>query len=246
MVDRNPECELVAICDIRPKEELGIDDLSTSFYGYLNEMLVNETFDILSVCTYGDSKQLPKVEDNIGAPLSPYAVTKLVSELYAKVFSNLYGIDFIWLRCFNIFESKQDSNGAYAAVIPLFYKVALKGKPCYINGDGSFSRDYTYVDNAVQANTWGFFSERNDAVNQVYNVACGGRTTLLELWDSICLVVGKKIEPTHRDNWAGDIPHSLADVSKSVSLLGYKPEVKIQDGIKRSFTYFNNLFDTSK
>ncbi len=194
-----------------------------------------------SSSTYGDSKELPKVEDRIGAPLSPYAVTKLVSELYAKVFADLYGLEPIGLRYFNIFGPKQDPNGAYAAVIPLFFKAALEGKPCTINGDGSYSRDYTYVDNAVQANLLALFTKNEDAVNQVYNIACGERTTLNELWDMICQVVGVDIEPMYGPSRAGDIPHSLADISKVASLLKYKPNIKIREGLRNSFSYYKRV-----
>ena len=135
-----------------------------------------------SSSTYGDSKGLPKVEHTIGRPLSPYAVTKYVNELYADVFAKTYDFEFIGLRYFNIFGPKQDPGGAYAAVIPLFFKAALEGKGPYINGDGSYSRDFTFVDNAVQANIKSLFTEKEEAVNQIYNVACGERTTLNELW----------------------------------------------------------------
>lgn len=195
-----------------------------------------------SSSTYGDSQELPKVEHNIGAPLSPYAITKYVSELYAKVFADLYGMELIGLRYFNIFGPKQDPNGAYAAVIPLFYKAAINGEACKINGDGSYSRDYTYVENAVHANVLSLFTDNDKAVNEVYNIACGERTELNGLWQNICEIVNIKIEPIHGPNRAGDIPHSLANVDKGKNLLGYEPIVKVKEGLKKSGNWYNKLF----
>ena len=157
--------------------------------------------------------------------MSPYAVTKYVNELYADVFSKTYDFEFIGLRYFNIFGPKQDPDGSYAAVIPLFFKAALENKGPYINGDGSYSRDFTYVANAVQANILGLFTENEEAVNQIYNVACGERTTLNELWKNIKETCGTSAEATYRDNRIGDVPHSLADISKIQNLLGYQPKI---------------------
>jgi UDP-N-acetylglucosamine 4-epimerase len=193
-----------------------------------------------SSSTYGDSKALPKVEDNIGKPLSPYAVTKLVSELYASVFGDLYNMEFLGLRYFNVFGPKQDPYGAYAAVIPLFYKAALEGKPATINGDGTYSRDYTYVENAVQANIKALFTENSDALNEVYNIACGERTDLNELWQYICETVGVEIEAIHGSNRPGDIPHSLADVSKAGKKFGYAPKIKVKEGLEKANEYYSN------
>ena len=186
-----------------------------------------------SSSTYGDSEGLPKVEDKIGRPLSPYAVTKYVNELYADVYAKTYAdsFEFVGLRYFNVFGPKQDPHGAYAAVIPLFMKAALAGQSPIINGDGSFSRDFTYVANAVQANILSLFSSDRAAINQVYNVACGQRTTLLQLWDSICDVVGKQITPALGPERVGDIPHSLADITKAQDLLGYSAAVDVQHGL---------------
>jgi UDP-N-acetylglucosamine 4-epimerase len=195
-----------------------------------------------SSSTYGDSKTLPKVEDKIGKPLSPYAVTKVVNELYADVFADLYDFNYIGLRYFNIFGPKQDPNGAYAAVIPLFMKAAINGDQPVINGDGSFSRDYTYIDNAIQANVLSLFTEDEPALNQIYNIACGERTTLNELWDNIREIVGCEIDAHHGPQRQGDIPHSLADVSKAERLLGYSPEVKVKNGLKRSLEWYQALF----
>ena len=200
-----------------------------------------------SSSTYGDSKEFPKVEDKIGRPLSPYAVTKYVSELYADVFSKNYNFEYIGLRYFNVFGPKQDPNGAYAAVIPLFFKAAIEGKPAYINGDGSFSRDFTYVENAVQANMLALFTENPSAINQIYNVACGESTDLNTLWKYICEIVGVEIEPVHRESRKGDIPHSLADIEKIMKKLEYKPDISIKLGLERtSMFYFQKLIELRK
>lgn len=191
-----------------------------------------------SSSTYGDSEALPKVEPNIGKPLSPYAVTKYVNELYADVFSKTYDFEFIGLRYFNVFGPKQDPGGAYAAVIPLFMKAAIENKPPFINGDGSYSRDFTYVANAVQANIRALFTDKPEAVNQIYNVALGERTTLLELWQAIKDITGTSTEAEHRDNRVGDIPHSLADISKARQLLGYDPKVKVKQGLALAFDWY--------
>jgi UDP-N-acetylglucosamine 4-epimerase len=195
-----------------------------------------------SSSTYGDSKGLPKVEHTIGRPLSPYAVTKYVNELYADVFSKTYDFEFIGLRYFNIFGPKQDPDGSYAAVIPLFFKAALENKGPYINGDGSYSRDFTYVANAVQANILGLFTENEEAVNQIYNVACGERTTLNELWKNIKETCGTSAEATYRDNRIGDVPHSLADISKIQNLLGYQPKIKVKAGMEHSYQWYKSIY----
>ncbi len=199
-----------------------------------------------SSSTYGDSEALPKVEDNIGRPLSPYAITKYVNELYADVFSRTYqSFEYIGLRYFNIFGPKQDPNGAYAAVIPLFINAALDKIAPTINGDGSFSRDFTYVQNAVHANILALFSENENAVNQVYNVACGKRTTLNELWTYICNETGVDVPANYGPTREGDIPHSLADIGKIKSLLGYKILVDIKKGLKKSIKYYKNQRDNA-
>lgn len=191
-----------------------------------------------SSSTYGDHPGLPKEEDKIGAPLSPYAVTKYVNELYADVFYRTYGLNTIGLRYFNIFGPKQDPNGAYAAVIPLFMKAALNNEKPFINGDGLTSRDFTYVDNAVQANIKSLFTTNKEALNQVYNVACNERTTLLDLWNFICQVEGKEIIPIHKEQRAGDVRHSLADISKIEERLDYKVLVTVKDGISIVYNWY--------
>ncbi|MCL4107820.1 UNVERIFIED_CONTAM: hypothetical protein GTU68_027205 [Idotea baltica] len=191
-----------------------------------------------SSSTYGDSKELPKVEDNIGSPLSPYAVTKLVSELYANVFGDLYNMEFVGLRYFNIFGPKQDPNGAYAAVIPLFFKAALSGNAPTINGDGSYSRDFTYVDNAIQANLLALFTENKEAVNEVYNIACGKRTSLNELWIMIQEVCEVDLPANYGPQRAGDVPHSLADINKAREKINYSQLFQIKEGLEISCEFY--------
>lgn len=202
-----------------------------------------------SSSTYGDHPGLPKVEDRIGRPLSPYAVTKYVNELYADVFARTYGFKTVGLRYFNIFGPRQDPNGAYAAVIPLWFAGLIKGDPCFINGDGETSRDFCYIDNCVQANILAALSEREDAVNQVYNIAFGERTTLKELFllirDKVAgeLPSAGKAEPEFRDFRAGDVRHSLANIGKATSLLGYVPRFSVRDGLDRCATWYIRQLD---
>ena len=191
-----------------------------------------------SSSTYGDHPGLPKVEDKIGNPLSPYAVTKYVNELYARVFASLYNMQFIGLRYFNIFGPRQNPNGPYAAVIPLFAEAILNNKPPTINGDGQHSRDFTYVDNAVQANVLALFTDNINAVNQVYNIACGHQTSLLDLFNHLKEEAGSSLQPVHGPERNGDVKHSLADISKAASLLGYKPVMSVRDGLKKTFQWY--------
>jgi UDP-N-acetylglucosamine 4-epimerase len=193
-----------------------------------------------SSSTYGDSKELPKVEDKIGKPLSPYAVTKYVNELYADVYARTYGIEYIGLRYFNVFGPNQDPNGAYAAVIPLFFKAALEKKSPVINGDGTQSRDFTYVENAVEANLLALFTDNPNAINQVYNVACGEQTNLNQLWSKICEITDCTEKATHGPNRDGDIPHSLADISKAQRLITYQGKIKISEGLQKSKSFYVN------
>lgn len=201
-----------------------------------------------SSSTYGDHPGLPKVEDEIGGPLSPYAVTKYVNELYGDVFANAYGFKSIGLRYFNIFGRRQDPEGAYAAVIPKWFASLINNEPLYINGDGETSRDFCYIDNCVQANILAATAVDEKAVNQVYNVAFGQRTTLNELFRFIRERVAglhpqvRDAEPVYRDFRAGDVRHSLADISKARNLLGYDPEFSVKDGLDMaSEWYLNNL-----
>ena len=198
-----------------------------------------------SSSTYGDSQGLPKVEDKIGKPLSPYAVTKYVNELYADVFSKSYDFSYVGLRYFNVFGPKQDPQGAYAAVIPLFFKAALMNQSPVINGDGTFSRDFTYVDNAVKANINALFTDNESALNQVYNIACGDRTSLNQLWSMIKTLTNCTIDAEHGPKRLGDIPHSLADISKAQSLLNYTDLVKVNEGLQKANDWYKrNLIKT--
>ena len=197
-----------------------------------------------SSSTYGDHEALPKVEAIIGKPLSPYAITKYVNELYADIFQKAYGLDTIGLRYFNVFGRRQDPNGAYAAVIPLFVKQFINHESPMINGDGSYSRDFTYIDNVVQMNILAITTTNEAALNTVYNVAYGDRTTLLELTTllkehlSVFDDAIKNIEIKHRENRVGDIPHSLASVDKAKKLLNYNPKYNINDGIKEAVNWY--------
>ncbi|MAY23672.1 MAG: LPS biosynthesis protein WbpP [Flavobacteriaceae bacterium] len=190
-----------------------------------------------SSSTYGDSKNLPKVEDVIGKPLSPYAVTKLVNELYADVFHKTYGIETIGLRYFNVFGPKQSPKGAYAAVIPLFMQALKDEKAPTINGDGEQTRDFTYVENAVQANLKAMFAP-SEAVNQVFNVAYGERISLNTLWKSLKETSGKEITATYGPPRKGDVRDSLANIEKAKKLMGYDPKFSVQEGMKITWNYF--------
>lgn len=197
-----------------------------------------------SSSTYGDSESLPKVEDVIGKPLSPYAVTKYVNELYADVFSKTYGIQTIGLRYFNVFGRNQDPNGAYAAVIPKFVAQFLNHESPVINGDGNFSRDFTYIDNVIQMNELALFTENPEAVNTVYNTAFGERTTLNELVNGIkenLAVFDPEIANVaivYGENRIGDIPHSLASIDKAKNLLGYNPKFSMRQGLKEAVKWY--------
>jgi UDP-N-acetylglucosamine/UDP-N-acetylgalactosamine 4-epimerase len=199
-----------------------------------------------SSSTYGDSKKLPKIEHKIGNPLSPYAVTKLVNELYANVFASLYKMEFIGLRYFNVFGPNQSPNGAYAAVVPLFMQALLEGKSPTINGDGSQSRDFTYVANAVQANVKALFTKNRKAVNQVYNVAVGEQTSLLDMFNMLKNIAQSDVNPNFGPSRLGDIPHSLADISKAKKLLEYNPSVNIKQGLELAFDWYKANIEKQK
>lgn len=193
-----------------------------------------------SSSTYGDHPGLPKVEDKIGRPLSPYAITKYVNELYARVFADLYGMQFIGLRYFNIFGPRQDPNGAYAAVIPLFVKALLENKAPVINGTGENSRDFTFVDNAVHANVLSLFTDNDSAVNQVYNIACGEQLSLVQLFEILRAEAGSSLQPEFGPARQGDVLHSLADISKANTLLNYSPVVMAREGLARTFQWYHS------
>jgi len=192
-----------------------------------------------SSSTYGDHTALPKVEDRIGKPLSPYAITKYVNELYADVFARLYEIEFIGLRYFNVFGPKQSPNGPYAAVIPLFMESALTGKSPIINGDGETSRDFTFVANVVQANLLSLFTTDKKAINQVYNIGLGEQTSLTQLIDYLKEISSSEIEPIHVAERPGDVKHSLADISKAKLLLGYNPKVSVKEGLRETYEWYS-------
>jgi UDP-N-acetylglucosamine 4-epimerase len=190
-----------------------------------------------SSSTYGDHPGLPKVEDKIGNPLSPYAFTKYVNELYAQVFSRTYDFHTIGLRYFNVFGPRQNPRGPYAAVIPLFVQSALKQEAPFINGDGETSRDFTYVENAVQANIRAVLAP-DIKKHEVVNIAVGEATTLNQLWKYICENTGISLEPQYREERKGDVRHSLANVSKAQQLIGYQPAVTIQKGLQTTVEWY--------
>ncbi|RZK32199.1 MAG: NAD-dependent epimerase/dehydratase family protein, partial [Hymenobacter sp.] len=191
-----------------------------------------------SSSTYGDHPGLPKVEDRIGKPLSPYAVTKYANELYADVFARTYGMEIIGLRYFNIFGPRQDPGGAYAAVIPLFIDAILQDSPPTLNGDGGQTRDFTFVENCVQANVRAALTDNPEAVNQVYNIAVGDRTSLVQMYDILREEADSQLAPKFGPNRAGDIRDSLADISKAETRLGYAPQVRIREGLKQTLSWF--------
>jgi len=225
---------------------------ATNIGGFLNMLVaardakVSRFVYAASSSTYGDHPDLPKVENRIGKPLSPYAVTKLVNEQYADVFSRVYGFNTIGLRYFNIFGQRQDPNGAYAAVIPKWTAALIKNEPIWINGDGETSRDFCYVANAVQVNLLAATAAEYDATNQVYNIAVGDRTTLNELFEVIRSSLESKfphlkgVKPSYRDFRAGDVRHSLADISKARTLLGYEPSHRIRQGLAEAIDWYAN------
>ena len=191
-----------------------------------------------SSSTYGSNQELPKMEDKIGEPLSPYAVTKLVSELYAKVFSNLYSFHFIGFRYFNVFGPKQSPKGAYAAVVPIFFREMMEGRSPVINGSGEQSRDFTYVENVVDINISTIFNDDPKSWNQIYNVACGQKTSLNQLYSDIASLTGYTGQAVHGPDRKGDIRDSLADISKAVNLLKYKPGFTIKEGLKKTYEWY--------
>lgn len=194
-----------------------------------------------SSSTYGDHPGLPKVEDQIGNPLSPYAVTKYVNELYASVFSKTYDFHTIGLRYFNVFGPKQNPHGPYAAVIPLFIEAVLKKESAKINGDGETSRDFTFVENAVQANVKALLEEKINQ-HEVVNIAFGERTTLNELWNEINTLAGTDLSPTYGPERKGDVKHSLANIGKAKELIGYKPQFSVMEGLKLAIEWYKKQF----
>ncbi|SFB20537.1 UDP-N-acetylglucosamine 4-epimerase [Flavobacterium swingsii] len=222
--------------------------------GFLNMLSASKEANVkrfiyaASSSTYGDSESLPKVEDIIGKPLSPYAITKYVNELYADIFSKTYGIETIGLRYFNVFGRKQDPKGAYAAVIPKFVQQFMNYESPVINGDGNYSRDFTYIDNVIQMNELAMFTQNPEAINTVFNTAFGDRTTLNDLIKKLQFELAQfdskiaDVKIIYGPNRAGDIPHSLASIDKAKRLLDYNPKFSMKDGLKESVKwYWGNL-----
>ena len=234
------------------KDPITSNDVNVS--GFLNMLVaardngVKRFVFAASSSTYGDSESMPKVEDVIGKPLSPYAITKYVNELYADIFSKTYGLETIGLRYFNVFGRKQDPNGAYAAVIPKFVSQLMKGESPVINGDGNYSRDFTYIDNVIQANILSLVTTNEKAINTIYNVAYGDRNTLNDLMSYLKEYLSEfdskisSIEVLYGPNRAGDIPHSHASVDKAKENLNYNPQFTLQQGLKEAVKwYWENL-----
>ncbi|WBX74778.1 SDR family oxidoreductase [Tenacibaculum pacificus] len=228
------------------------NDVNTS--GFLNMLVAARDASVkrfvyaASSSTYGDSESLPKVEDVIGKPLSPYAITKYVNELYADVFGKMYGLECIGLRYFNVFGRKQNPNGAYAAVIPKFVIQLMNYESPIINGDGTYSRDFTYIDNVIQMNERAMLADSEVAINTVYNTAVGDRTTIKEMVNLLKEYLSEydakigDVEITHGPNRLGDIPHSLASIEKAKKNLGYKPTHEFAKGLKEAVSwYWENL-----
>jgi UDP-N-acetylglucosamine 4-epimerase len=222
--------------------------------GFLNMLVASKDNGVkrfvyaASSSTYGDSEAMPKVEEVIGKPLSPYAITKYVNELYADIFSKTYGLETIGLRYFNVFGRKQDPNGAYAAVIPKFVSQLMAGESPVINGDGNYSRDFTYIDNVIQANLLSLVTTNEKAINTVYNVAYGDRNTLKDLMGYLKEYLSEfdakiaNVAVKHGPNRVGDIPHSHASVEKAKQLLNYNPQFSLQQGLKEAVQwYWKNL-----
>jgi UDP-N-acetylglucosamine 4-epimerase len=199
-----------------------------------------------SSSVYGDEPNLPKREEKVGNPLSPYAVTKKTNELYAEVFGNLYGMKIIGLRYFNVFGPRQDPNGPYAAVIPLFVSGILGRKPVYINGDGEQTRDFTYVDNAVQANIRAMLCDKDEAYGKAYNVAVGENFSVNYMYKAICNLLKVQHDPIYREPREGDIRNSLADISRASNLLSYAPTMRFSDGLEITVAYFKELYEQGK
>ncbi|MBA4141414.1 MAG: Vi polysaccharide biosynthesis UDP-N-acetylglucosaminuronic acid C-4 epimerase TviC [Nitrosospira sp.] len=218
--------------------------------GFLNMLVASRNAHVrrfiyaASSSTYGDHPGLPKVESVIGRPLSPYAVTKYVNELYADVFARCYGLESVGLRYFNVFGPRQDPNGAYAAVIPLWVAALIRNKPVYINGDGETSRDFCFIENVIQANFLAALAETPQAVNQIYNVAVNERTSLNQLYGMMRALLLEKFphlqnhKPDHVDFRAGDVRHSQADISKAALMLGFEPTHRIDEGLRQAMDWY--------
>jgi len=228
------------------KEPVYFNEVNVNgFVNMLNAAVENKVQQFVyasSSSVYGDEPTLPKKEERIGNCLSPYAATKKTNELYAQVFADVYGLKIMGFRYFNIFGPRQDPDGPYAAVIPLFVKGILNRTPVYINGDGEQTRDFTFVDNAVQVNIKGMLIQNEAAFKKVYNVAVGERFTVNDLYNTCKQQLNSNWEPVYREPRAGDIRHSLADISLAKNLLGYQPSKKFSDGLIETIHYFKNIY----
>jgi UDP-N-acetylglucosamine/UDP-N-acetylgalactosamine 4-epimerase len=228
------------------KEPYNTNDVNVGgFVNMLKSAVDNQVSQFVyasSSSVYGDEPTLPKKEDRVGNCLSPYAVSKKANELYAQVFAGVYGLKLMGFRYFNIFGPRQDPDGPYAAVIPLFVKGIINRTPVYINGDGEQTRDFTFVDNAVQVNIKGMLTDNEAALAKVYNVAVGEKFSVNYLYNAVREYLGSDFEATYREERAGDVRHSLADISLAEELLGYKPVKRFEDGLKETMEYFKQMY----
>lgn len=228
-----------SINDPRTTNDVNITGTLNIFKAAIDNGVKRVTF-AASSSTYGDHPDLPKEEDNIGKPLSPYAVTKYVMELYADVFHKTYGLEYVGMRYFNVFGPRQNPNGAYAAVIPIFINNLLEGKASTINGDGETGRDFTYIENVIEANKLAMFTNSKDAANKIYNIAYGGYTTLNQLYNYIQEAIGSNVKPKYGEERKGDVKQSLASIEKAKLLLGYNPIIDAQTGLKKTVDWYKN------
>jgi UDP-N-acetylglucosamine 4-epimerase len=242
-------CHQAAMGSVPRSIQTPLNTNDSNVNGFLNmifaakEAGINRFVYASSSSVYGDEKSLPKVEEKVGNPLSPYAVSKKTNELYGNIFNDLYGMEVIGLRYFNVFGPRQDPYGQYAAVIPLFVKAVLNREPVYIDGDGEQTRDFTYVDNAVQANIRALTTANQEAFGQVYNVAYGENYSVNYMYDAICKRLQIEQAATYRAERVGDIMNSLADISKANQRLGYDPQFSFAEGLPLTIDYFRALFE---
>jgi len=228
-----------------------ISNAEHNIFGFINMLEAARKFDVKrfvyasSSSVYGDEETLPKVEHRTGRPLSPYAVSKQTNELYARIYADLYGIEFIGLRYFNVFGPNQRPDGPYAAVIPLFIDKVKNGQEVFIHGDGMQTRDFTFVANAVQANVRAMLTSNDEALNEVYNIAYGENYSIMYLFNHICDILEKKSKPIHTKAREGDIRNSLADISKAEKLLNYQPTTSLKEGLLQTIKYFENQLISS-
>lgn len=233
-----------ALGSVKRSIENPLDTNDVNISGFLNMMIAARDSGIKrfvyasSSSVYGDNAQLPKVEQSVGAPLSPYAVTKYANELYAQVFALNFGMELIGLRYFNVFGPKQNPLGAYAAVIPLFIQAILKNEPPIIKGSGSQTRDFTYIDNVLEANVLALTTEDTQALNEVYNISAGGSTSVIKIWEMLTQIAGKQMTPTYVELPKSEIVDSLADISKAASQLGFKPSKDFEQALRLTFDWY--------